>query len=395
MKIAVCSIFPWSISSLNRDLCSIHRGFVKSGINSKHVRPPSIDGTTVNGLIGASVEEMQTEKFWRSQSFDLVVANTWGSPKHNALVSAIKASGAKVLIRMDSDGFNSPWNGFAHYLFGTFYILRERSSPPVAAAKAFAKAFVYAIPQVYDQKMLAHLSLADAIGIESNGAYRLFSRLLRFYKREDLVQKLHVIRHPVVPEIDEMSVPPATERKNVIIGVGRWDSPQKDTPLLIATLHRVLEANPTWEAHLYGRGEDAIRALLRGLPASARRRLRILGPRPHGEILEAYQKAKICVFSSVYEGCPISGEEALCLGCSLVGPPDVPSMQDLCATEFGTLPTSRKTVAMAEAVKSEILLWEAGKRSPESIAAKARLVFSSQSVCRQILKVAGIKTCFD
>lgn len=365
----------------------LYRGFAALGHDAACVRLKSLDQTDFPGIIQVEESVLTNPIFWKEQSCDLVVANTWGSPKHSALVGAIKSSGSKVLVRMDSDGYNSPWNGFAHYLFGTFHILCERSSPPVAALKAAVKTLLYAIPQVYDQRMLDHLSLADAIGIESDGAYRLFARLLRFYKREDLVRKLHVIRHPVVPEIDGMTVPSASERGNVIIGVGRWDSSQKDTPLLIATLGKVLAGNPEWEAHLYGRGEKAIRLLLQRLPEPITARIHILGPRPHEEILRAYQKAKICLFTSRYEGCPIAGEEALCLGCSLVGPPDVPSMQDLCAQDFGSLPISRKASDMAANTDFEINKWSHGFREPGEIAKKARLLFSSQAVCKKTLQV--------
>jgi len=69
---------------------------------------------------------------------------------------------------------------------------------------------------------------------------------------------------------------------------------------------------------------------------------------PHEHILKAYQTSKICLFTSRYESGPIAAEEALCLGCTVVGPPDVPSVQDLCEPNFGTLPQSRKMGDMCD-----------------------------------------------
>lgn len=395
MKIAVCSILAWSINSLNRDLCSIHRGFLKLGFDSKHVRPASIDGTTVDGLLAASCEEMTSPEFWQSHNFDLVVVNTWGQPKYNGLLRAIKASGAKVVARLDTDGYNSPWNGFLRYFRISRATFMEKEQATTATVKAMIKTILFAIPQVYDLKMLGHLELTDFIGIESEGAKAKFERLLRFYRRPDLAAKLRVIEHPVVPEIDGMDVPPAEARQNRIVCVGRWASPQKDTPLLIRTLGVALAARPDWQASLYGSGEQAVHAILKTIPESSARRITVHGPRPHGEIVKAYCSSKACLFTSVYEGCPISGEEALCLGCTIIGPPDVSAMHDLCEKDLGTLAATRHLADMAEGLTMEMSKWSQGDRRPANVAKRALTKFSAQAVCLRILDAAASSRAFD
>jgi hypothetical protein len=351
------------------------------------VRLFSKDGADFPGVLQIGESALSDPSFWARQACDLVVANTWGSPRYSPMLRAIKSSGSAIMIRMDSDGYNSPWNGLGRYISGSFHIFRERSAALIAMTKALAKGILYSIPLVYDQRMLDHLTLADAIGIESEGAYFLFARLLRSYRRDDLVEKLHVIRHPVVPEILNMNVPTALARRNRIIAVGRWDSHQKDTPLLVKSLRKVLASRSDWEVHLYGAGDFVIRSLMRGFPERVQDRMHLHGPQPHDEILRAYGVAKICLFTSYYEGSPIAGAEALSLGCSLVGPPDVPSMRDLCAPHFGTLAHSRRSDDMSAALGSEIQLWEAGKRQPDLIASDARRIFAATSVCQKILAV--------
>jgi glycosyltransferase involved in cell wall biosynthesis len=349
------------------------------------VRPPSLDGTTIPGLLEVPAIELVNPELWRKEKFDLVVMNTWGMPQHTPMLVAAKSSGANVVARLDTHGYNSPWCGFWPYLRVSFYSFREHHNSAIAAIKAFSKTLLYAFPQLYDRKMLAHLSLADGIGIESQGAYKIFGGLLRSYKRHDLLEKLHVIHHPVIPEIENMEVSTRDERDNCIVAVGRWNSPQKDAPLLIKTLAKSLASNPTWRADIYGSGESELHKLVAKYAANVKELIHIHGPKPHEQILQAYQMSKICLFTSRYESGPIAGEEALCLGCSLVGPPDVPSMHDLCAPQFGTLPSSRRSADISRALQSEITQWSSQQRDPISTSRSALEIYSAQAVCKQIL----------
>lgn len=397
MKIVTASPLPLGQDSWSRDITVLYRGFCALGHNAQCIRLLSKDGASFPGVMQVEEYDLHSSTFWQRQGCDLVVVNSWGNPRYNQVISAIKESGSAVFVRLDSDGYNSPWNGFRHYLATSFHIFRERSPVLVSAAKALAKTLVYSIPQVYDQRMLEHLSLADAIGVESNGAYALFSKLLQSYDRDDLVNKLYLFRHPVVPEIDTMDVRGHEGRDDCIVAVGRWESPQKDALLLIKTLAIGLASNPTWRADIYGTGATMLHKLVAKHAIDVKQRIHIHGPTPHDRILHGYLQAKICLFSSRYEGCPIAGEEALCLGCSIVGPPDVPSMQDLCAPQFGTLPHSRWPGDTAHALNSEIQLWSSGKRQPTCIATSARRIFSARSICTDILQVyadrsAEIKT---
>ena len=385
MKIFTVSPLPLGRDSWTRDITVIYRGFEQMGHVASAVRLHSNDGADFPGVLQISMNEMTSPHWWEEQKCDLVVANTWGQAKYNALVRAIKASGAKVVVRLDSDGHNSPWSGFTRYAAHSARVFRERDPLPIAIIKALIKTAVYAVPQVYDLKMIEHLSLADVVGIESETARKVFARLLYRYGRRDLIPQVKLISHPVVPEIDQLSIPPISERKDHIIAVGRWDSIFKDTPLLIKTLALSLLSKPSWTAQIYGKGESVLHELIAKFAAPVKHRIHVFGPRPHNEILAAYQKAKICLFSSYSESGPIAGEEALCLGCTLVGPPEISSMQTLCAPDFGSLPMNRSPHQMAIALSAEIEKWDTGLRCPSSSAQGARQMFSAKQVCRKIL----------
>lgn len=386
-RIYTASPLPLTKDSWERDITVLYRGFAALGHEAACVRLQSTDGSDFSGVLQVSMNEMESTEWWRTQGCDLVVTNTWAMPGLNKLVAAVKSSGAKILVRMDSHGYNSPWCGFWPYLRVNFYSFRQNHSSTLAAIKAFSKSLLYAIPHLYDRKMLEHLSLADGIGIESQGAYNIFADLLRSYNRPDLLEKLHVIHHPVIPEIENMDVPGREERDNCIVAVGRWNSPQKDTPLLIKTLAKSLASAPTWRVDIYGAGVPELQKLVARYADNVKERIHIHGPKPHEEILQAYQRSKICLFTSRFESGPIAGEEALCLGCSLVGPPDVPSMHDLCAPQFGNLPASRKPSDISRAVHTEISQWESGNRDPKAISINASAIYSARAVCKNILTV--------
>jgi glycosyltransferase involved in cell wall biosynthesis len=391
LRIGVASVLAWSKNSFNRDLCSLHRGFLSLGYTSLHIRPGSIDGTTVQGLVPTSLEQMQEPATWEELGCDLVITNTWGMPRYTPLIKAIKSSGAKVVIRMDSNGFNSPRCGYRHYASLTYGTELERGAPKWRALiKAGLKPILYYPSFVYDNRMLAHIDLGDLIGIESEGALHSFSKILSPKKNYSILNKLRIIRHPVVPDIAELEV--RTRRENRIMCVGRWDSYFKNSPLMGRVLAITLKNQPGWTAEIYGPGSEYIEKEFRGVSKEVRSRLISKGPTPHADILTGWLNSKICLFTSSHEGSPIAGEEALCLGCSLVGPPDVPSMQDLAAPSFGTLAESRRPMDMAAAVGAEIARWEAGERVPLKIANRARSLFSAEVVCREILKNLNLWT---
>lgn len=387
MKILTASPLPLSRDSWTRDITVLYRGFAALGHDAANVRLHSLDGSTFSGVLQISRKEIESAAWWKNQACDLVVANTWGQPKNNAMVRAIKASGAKVVARLDSDGYNSPWNGLLRFFRITRFKFSETKPISTATIQAAIKTLLFSIPQVYDSKMLEHLSLADIIGIESEGARSKFTNLLRLYRRPDLINKLRVVRHPVVPEIDDLTIPPLTHRKNCIVCVGRWESSQKDAPLLIKTLVSALASRTDWEAHIFGSGEDKINALLQSASAAIAKRITLHGPHPHNEILEAYRHSKISLFTSRYESGPIAAQEALCLGCTVVGPPDIPSMQDLCSPELaGTITQSRNVADMSAGLVNQMQKYDSEIRAPVDIAQSAKEMFHVTSVCRNVLK---------
>jgi glycosyltransferase involved in cell wall biosynthesis len=233
--------------------------------------------------------------------------------------------------------------------------------------------------------MFKFLECVDFIGIESEGALRSFARFSNRYNHGILNNKYRLIRHPVVPEIAAHKVNELGNKKNVIMAVGSWHLPVKNVRLLVATLNRVLAKHLTWSAIISGPGNSVVEKLVSKLLPNVSSRIRVFGKKDHQAVLTHLSSSKIYFFTSTSESGPIAAQEALCLGCTVVGPPDIPSTEDLCQPCFGTRPKNRSSQQMAAAVETEIFAWENQLREPTVIATKARDMYSAQAVCKQIL----------
>ena len=176
-------------------------------------------------------------------------------------------------------------------------------------------------------------------------------------------------------------VPATRERR--LVAVGRWDDPQKDAALLAATVRRVLAADPDIGFDLIGPGgEAAFAALWRRQP-----RVRYLGPQPPEVVAELLRRSRSLLLSSRWESGPIVANEALSLGCTLVGPVRVPTFEAYCAGgRYGTACRSGSPQALAAAVLDEMRAWDDGRRDPAAIAATWRPRFDPRTVCEQLLR---------
>jgi len=125
-------------------------------------------------------------------------------------------------------------------------------------------------------------------------------------------EKIHCVPHPILTDIFKFD--PTIQKKNQIISVGRWESYQKNLPLLLKTLRSFLDKNPSWTSLVIGSG----------LPTkSPHPQITFLPPLPPADLARHMQKSKIFFFSSRYESFLIAGVEALSCGCAVVGPSEI------------------------------------------------------------------------
>src|SRR5262249_41640447 len=107
---------------------------------------------------------------------------------------------------------------------------------------------------------------------------------------------------------------------------------------------------------------------------------------PASVIARLLGSSRTLILSSRWESGPIVASEALCMGCSLVGPSWVPTIPWYCGDgRHGRVFTRRSPSLVAGAVVAEMAAWAAGGRDPRATAAHFRPRFAPAAVCRRFM----------
>lgn len=350
-----------------------HGRFVALGPPRESENPP---------LILTELARLSDADWWRQWRADVVLLNAWGAPRHEPVARAIRAAGAKLIVRLDSDGVFSPRYDFFPFLARTYGAFRdeERKLPGL---KALAKATLFrAQRSLYDEKFIAHLRHANAVVAESAiAAQRYRSYLLRAGEPE-LAAKMRALPHPVD---DLFFHEPGVRKEPRLVAVGRWRTWQKDTPRLVACLGEILRRAPEYRVAIFGSGDEVVRGLVARLEPAVRERIEISGPVPPARLLEEYRRGQIVFAPSRYESFHIAAAEGLCCGASVVGSPALPSFIDFASAQSGTVATSRSVSALVEACDAEIQAWRDGRRDPVQISRHWRGIVSATAVGKTLV----------
>jgi glycosyltransferase involved in cell wall biosynthesis len=231
---------------------------------------------------------------------------------------------------------------------------------------------------------IRHLEHADLIVLPSPLAQHRYSRYLLAMQRADLIGRLRWVPYPVVKE---MTYEPAIPKKNVIIAVGRWQSVQKNTPLLLRVLERVLSEQPRYSARIIGSGSEAVQNLAQRMSADCRSRIDIAGRVDHSKIPAFYRESQILLCTSRYESFMIAGGEALCCGCSVVGDGRIASLPYLTGLGSGTTSCDSSLDNLRDAAMVEINAWQSGERNPVQISRAWQARLHADRVAGAFLKL--------
>ena len=306
---------------------------------------------------------------------DLAVVNTWmGMPK---LVKAMKSANIPCIGRGDTDGLL----GVRVYPLPTLTRMFFPQSTGLGKLRAtwhWVKKYC-ALYKQEDNEILQSVGASDWTMVETDAAKKHLQSLFRYHNRNDLDQRIGVIPNPVAESFIQADI---CQKQNKVVAVARWDDPQKNTPLLVQALTKYADAHPETQVVLIGRGgEKFFQRLTERFP-----NIRYIGVVPNIEVAQHLSTARSLLFSSRWEGSPVAGNEALALGCSIVGP-QIPGIESICdAGPFGTFARKYNAAALAAALEQEMHQWERGERNPVEIAAFWRRHFSSVSVAAQYLK---------
>ena len=333
-------------------------------------------------LINCTLEQMQQSAWWKQWGVDAVVLNAWALPFHEPIARAIKSAGLKLILIMDTEGIVSPHVWPLRYLLQSYFLLKDerRLIPPVGVLFKTGIRFVRA----RHAGIMRHLEHGDMIVLPSPLALQRYARYLSSMRRGDLNSRLRFIPYAAVKE---MTYDPLIPKKHIIIAVGRWQTHQKNTPLLLRVLQRVLTEQPHYSARIIGSGAEVVKKLAQNLSADCRSRIDITGKVENAKLPALYGESRIFLSTSRYESFLIAAGEALCCGCSVVGDARIATMPYFAGSDSGTVSCNSSVDNFRDALTAEINAWQSGERNPTQISQTWQARLHPDRVAQALLKL--------
>jgi hypothetical protein len=362
-------------------------GFSNLGHEAFAVAPRAqLEGFTTQAYACETLDDLRNPSFWRVLNPDIAVVITWLG--HTEILQALRPSCKYIVSIADSDG---QVGARAHPGATLCRMVGQHQSllNKIRATKFWLQQYLY-LWKTLDQQKIASISASDIVVVCNSVAKTHLLRFLDCHKAdEQLKDKIVIAPYPVASCFLNDNIP--RQRKDRIVAIGRWESPQKDAPLLAKVLTHVLHARPHTEAYVLGSGGEVVFQSLR----NTTRRFHYLGVKPPTEAAQILAESRCLLLTSRWESGPIVANEALCMGCSLVGPKCISSLSSYCgAGPFGTVSNSRSAEDLAGCLVKELQAWDQGLRDPVASATYWRPHFDPVNVCTTVLKESLLRSCY-
>jgi hypothetical protein len=331
-----------------------------------------------------SRKTMGDPDWWRAQMADGIILNTWSATRYEDIRTAALSARCPVIEKMDTDGIRSPRTWFWRYVVENWSADRDSSSAAkrfLAWPLAFSRAVLLRIfPGLLDLKLAMTMSKMPVLAVETPVAVERIRRFVR--EMGQPTPRIDCIPHPV-EELFQSSAEVA--RTNKVIAVGRWTAHVKNFPLLLRVLNGFLSMNENWTADVVGGLPHDLEKQLSFISPETRARIHFAGLLDHQALAARYQSSRIFVMSSRYESFNIAAAEALCCGCSVVGPVEIPSIQFFTGRASGTPACRNSEIHLLDALCAEAEAWRRDWRDPEQISADWLKIVGAKAIVDQIV----------
>lgn len=356
-----------------RDSGLLCKGFQEIGIKCKSIMPgPPMDVDQTEDLIRTDYQNLEDPEWWKSHGAEGVVLYAWGSGKYRKIACAIKQANLILVTHMDTAGILGVLNGYRAFSRSLLAVCRGESGNACISNARFLLRLAYASTiglLKNDLSRATHLKQADIIGAITPIAMERIQKVCRIYGGEELAERIRLIPHP---NSTLMTYDPRVPKEPVVVAIGRWnDERVKGTQLLMDTVVEVTSRSTDVVVEIYGSIPGKINIWHRSLPAEIRNRIKLIGIIRNDALAAVLQRASISLCTSLRESYHIASGEALCCGCSIVGPDvaEVPSMKYFTEDGNGKM-AMREAGPMATAILEELQAWRAGERDPQVISRK-------------------------
>jgi glycosyltransferase involved in cell wall biosynthesis len=395
-------------SWFGRDSGLVTQGLREIGVDSRLVILKSPDLPNDDRFLPATKSQFCCSKFWCELGLDAVVLQGGGEAATQPVADAIKESGTKLFYRMDTDGVVDPSVDKWLFLYGKWwtyanpyryrYVKWEEllwakehsrgltnSPKPVSInsnlkkecfaltkkwlSRPFAIFLVFLLKIFLNNKfgsgnIYKRLKKADFILVESKIATARLQRLISYFSDFDSSPKIITLPIPI-PSFEK--TPPSPARSNTVITAGRLYDNQKDAKLFVKVIAQFLRIRKDYNAIAIGDGFRYVEHLVQKYAHDVSDRIQILGRSSPEQIRAIEEKCKIFICTSRGESMHIASAEAVCAGCSIVGPAEIASIQDYVSFQSGSIAFTRRASDLIDAILSEANEWDAGRRCPSRI----------------------------
>ncbi len=373
-------------SFFQRDSGAFCLAFQQLGIESKTILPlPVRDENGNPNLIRTEYKNLESSEWWKSLGIDGLVLYAWGMGKYTPIVKAAREAGIFIVTFMDTSNISYPWK-YWHTL--TTHLIQSeliRNGKLKGGLRAVARIIKAHTVSLFHYGRKKHFDYAHIITFPSPQALQSLYDL-KFLYGEKNVKKSILLANPI-PQNSTYTKPPI--KRNNIICIGRWDDEfQKNPDLLIKTLELFIKQKPTWTIEIYGKTTPKLEKWHRNLPNKIKNQVTLKGLVPNTDVKEALSYSKISLCTSRYEGSHVASAEALCAGCSIVGPHKTPHLNCLqwySSHNSGLLSPKDTSESLAQTLIEETQNWEKGDRNPEEISAYWQEQLLAVNSCKKIL----------
>jgi glycosyltransferase involved in cell wall biosynthesis len=289
-------------------------------------------------VLWPSPSEVRNPIWWQSQKPDLVILGLWTRPKYNPIRRAALSATPHIIERADSDGMRTASCGLLTYAKRRFDYFRDCTYHFPSPLSIFAS-FFYSFASILttpwiEYRLRKTLELLPSVLVETPHATALWKSLATRLGADP--SKIHCVPHPIQTDIFKFD--PTIQKKNQIISVGRWESYQKNLPLLLKTLCAFLNKNPTWTSLVIGSGLRT---------KSPHPQITFLPTLPPPDLARNIQASRIFFSSSRYESFGMAAAEAATCACAIVGPSEI--FSQLNEPSFFNSPSNRLLAKLSDA----------------------------------------------